>query len=225
MKKLLRNFVSDLFGFQKELDLAKKTIIDLSKNKERPKAIVLVDFENMFKSLESLGAELVSIEKGFQGLSNFVRNITRGEGYDISYFYVFSPDTMSTEAKGWLNHLYSTVNIVDFASMVMPCPSRWTMKGNYVKEVDSVDWKMTFLGMRLIRDLKKIDRIYAVTGDWDFSDLRSDAEMHGVDCRILKVRQDDFAKNYFRAWGGAGDIDHLEEFIPPEEEEVVIESK
>jgi len=186
------------------------------KENKKLKAIVLVDFENLTIALEKRG------DLTFKGVSNFVRKITRKDGYEISFYFLFSPDSMGREAKSLITHLYNSIDFIDIPVVpaTFPCPSLWVNRKNSLKTVDTVDWKMTFVGMRLIRELAHIDRIYLITGDYDFSLLRSDAETHGIECKILKLAKDQFALDYFLAYGGEEDVIDYSQFVPEKTEKI-----
>lgn len=171
---------------------------------ERPKVVVLMDFENLVESAKD--------DPEQKRVGQFLDYVSFQEGKDIIFFEIFTPSHRAANAESVLFSLYSA-NIIHMPKNCIPvlnkCPRNFLVKfrnvrengkkelrGN-LKDVDQVDYRMVARGKTFVDHIKGLAEIIIISNDGDFRDLRSYAYQRGVKCRVFPVSRA-FSKDYSR---------------------------
>ncbi|MBU2633171.1 hypothetical protein KJ751_01540 [Patescibacteria group bacterium] len=195
-------------GKKKEIeDLEKKgeELRDIIKNlrekndsaDKKKRVVILADWENVQRALEKDG------DIRLEGLGKFIRKVAGDKSRHIISFVIFVPDYLGDESRRWVNHNYSTIELIAPVT-VRSCSPNYVRKDGRFKDVDSVDWKIVSTGMWYIDEVGLVDEIIVVSHDFDFSHLRDYAEMRGIKYRPAFLSKA-FANDYENAYGGLED--------------------
>jgi len=197
-KLVKKKRIEDLEKEGKELRDIIKNLREKNDSADKKKRVViLADWENIQRALEKDG------DIKLEGLGKFIRKVAGDKSRHIISFDIFVPDYLGDESRRWVNHNYSTIALIAPVTVRSCSPNHIRRDGKF-KDVDSVDWKIIDKGMWYVDNVRDVDEIIVVTHDFDFSHLRSYAEMRGIRYRLAFLSKA-FAKDYEDAYGGLED--------------------
>jgi hypothetical protein len=105
-------------------------------------------------------------------------------------------------------HLYNAELV--FIPHVRLCPRNLLTKlGKGLKDLDTVDRKMTSQGEWLVDNTKDFTEIIAVANDFDFSELKNYAKRRGIKFRLYPPSQA-FSQDYLKTFNGEKEIIDIE---------------
>lgn len=166
----------------------------------REKIAVLVDFENLAE-----GSKDDPEQKKF---GRFLDYVSFQLQKDIIAFWVFAPTHLAANAMSVIFHLYSAELI--FIPHLRLCPRNLLTKiGRGLKDLDTVDRKISSQGKWLVDNIEKLAEIMVVSNDFDFSELKNYAKQRGVKFQLYPASQA-FSKDYLRQFNSENEIISLD---------------
>jgi uncharacterized LabA/DUF88 family protein len=173
---------------------------NVKEEEKREKIAILIDFENLFDNTKD--------DPEQKRLGRLLDYFSFQQKKDIIVFWIFTPTHLAANAMSVVFHLYHAELV--FIPHLRLCPRNLLMQiGRGLKDLDTVDQRITSQGKWLVDNTKELSEIIVVSNDFDFSELKNYAKQHGMKFQIYPSSQA-FSKDYLKTYKGEEEIIDLE---------------